>query len=227
MNMPYDPEDIYTAEPKLLSLSCFPTLFTPVPPPDYNLIMASNTRYHRVPEQSRLSMESVAVDPEIDVEGLLLLDPVGSDVDDEHDATPKHKFTCHPTAITRIISVLLFIPSLIVLIVANRRRNTSAIIFVAIAIARNILVIFHHIVSRHIHIRIRIEFRDVPIRGRSPRRSCPSWLEQGPAHVLLDLILIGVVLVTTIIATQGSYGWGRYSYNNVVVAGCILAYIGE
>lgn len=232
--MPYNPDDdLYTAEPKLLSthFSCLPVFFpAPVPPPNYDTIM-SNASYHRVPENdmSRVSMSSEPA--EVD-EALLLLDPLSNESNDGDDKAPEHKFVCHPTAFTRLIAIAVFIPAFVLLIVANRRRNLSAIIFIGIAIARNFLVLLHHILSRHI--RIKIEFRHLRSAGavRKPSRTCPTWLKPGPLHLLVDFVLVVVLVITTIIATQGSYGY--YGYNpwyvrtsgNLVVPAVIVSYIG-
>jgi len=227
VNMPYDPDDLYEAEPKLLSIHCFPTFFTPRAPPTYEHIMAANTRYHRVSEEPRVSMQSTTGNADIDA-SLLLLEPTDNDSDDG-DAPPKneHKFKCHPTVFLRLIAVCVLISSFVLFIVSRRPRSVAATIFVCFALVRNILVIFHHIIKRHI--RIRIEFRNRSLRSGSPRKSCPEWLESGPLHLLLDSVLVIVLLITTIIATQGSYGW-RYRYDHrtqLVVPACILAYIGK
>lgn len=230
--MPYDPDDdLYTAEPKLLSthFSYFSVFFpAPVPPPNYDTIM-SNASYHRVPENdmSRVSMSSEPADFD---EALLLIDPLRNESNNGDERSPKHKFVCHPTTFTRLIAIVLFIPAFVLLIVANRRRNLSAIIFVGIAIARNVLVLLHHVLSRHI--RIRIEFRRLHSTGsgRKPSRTCPNWLKPSPFHLLVDLVLVVMLLITTIIATQGSYGYSRGWYGrdlgNLVVPGVILSYIG-
>lgn len=235
VNMPYDPDDLYEAEPKLLSISCFPTFFSPAPaptptpqaPPTYEHIMAGNTRYHRVSEEPRVSMQSTTGNADLDA-ALLLLEPSESGSDDE-DAPPKneHKFKCHPTVLFRLIAVCVLISSFVLFVVSRRPRSVAATIFVCFALIRNILVIIHHIIKRHI--RIRIEFRNRSLRSRSPRNSCPEWLKSGPLHLLLDSALVIVLLITTIIATQGSYGW-RYGYDyrtQFVVPACILAYIGK
>jgi hypothetical protein len=217
--MTFNPNDLFTAEPKLLSLDCFPTLFTPLSPPDYHLIMAGNTRYHRLPEDSRLSMESETGNAEHDAT-LLLLEP-----SDDGNSSPKKesKFTFHPTMIFRLITICLLIPSFVLFILSHRPRSTSAIVFVTLAIVRNILVILHHVISRHI--RFKIEFRNGSSRFPRPRRSCPTWMKQGPLHLLLDLVHVVLLLITSIIATQGSYGWYRSS--RLTVPACILAHIGK
>jgi hypothetical protein len=228
--MPYDPdEDLYTAEPKLLSLdfSCFPVFYAPPAPPDYDLIMAPNTHYHRV-DEARPSMES-SVDLE---EGLLLLDPMGSD-DGNEPSKPEHKFRCHPTLFFRLLTICLLIPSFVLFILSERPRSLSATIFAMIAIVRNALVLLHHCLSRQLKIKFSVELRNRRTRRNGkPSRKCPDWLKQiltvGPLHLLIDLILSGLLLICTIIATSGAYGWhwGRYrGHPNYAVPACILAYI--
>ncbi|KAF8859689.1 hypothetical protein BDZ45DRAFT_725043 [Acephala macrosclerotiorum] len=228
--MPYDPdEDLYTAEPKLLSLdfSCFPVFYAPPAPPDYDLIMASNTCYHRVGE-ARPSMESSA---DLD-EGLLLLDPLGSD-DGNEPPKEQHKFTYHPTLFLRLIAICLLIPAFVLFILSNRPRNLSATIFAMIAIIRNVLVLLHHCLSRQLKIKFSIELRNRRSRrnGKSTRK-CPDWLKQvltvGPLHFLVDLFLCVLLLICNIIATSGAVGWhwGRYGgHPNYTISGCILTYI--
>jgi hypothetical protein len=195
--MPYDPDDLYTAEPKLLSLDCFPVFFSQPAPPDYDLIMANNTHYHRV-EDPRASMESSA--GASDDTGLLLLDPTGSD---DGDAPPsrEHKFSCHPTLFLRLIAVCVLLPSFVICVLVLQPRFLAVTIFICFAIIRNALVVSHHILSRKIRVRFSIELRSRAPRATRPSRSCPEWLKQGPLHLLIDLILVSLLLITTIIAT--------------------------
>jgi hypothetical protein len=83
-------------EPKLLAIDCFPTFFTPPPPPHYQVIMAANTRYHRLPEDNRAPFESPTRDAE------LLLGPLSSG---KNPTAPKkeHKFSYHPTLFLRLV----------------------------------------------------------------------------------------------------------------------------
>lgn len=93
---------------------------------------------------------------------------------------------------------------------------------------RNILVILHYILSKKLRIKFSIEFRNrgEVFKGRDRKRKCPEWLKQGVVHVLLDLVLVTVLLITTIVANSGAYGWWRYYDNNLVVPACVLSYIG-
>jgi hypothetical protein len=200
-------------EPKLLAIDCFPTFFTPPPPPHYQVIMAANTRYHRLPEDNRAPFESPTRDAE------LLLGPLSSG---KNPTAPKkeHKFSYHPTLFLRLVVLGLLIASLILFVIARRPRSLSAIIFICITLARNFLVVFHHFIARFIRIRIELELINGATDPRRPARSCPGWLKQGPIHVALDLILAFILLIV-IIATQGSYHWDRRS----VIPACILAWV--
>jgi hypothetical protein len=80
---------------------------------------------------------------------------------------------------------------------------------------------FHHFIARFIRIRIELELINGATDLRRPARDCPGWLKQGPIHVALDLILALVLLITVIIATQGSYHWDRRS----AIPACILAWV--
>ena len=220
--MPFDPEgDLYTAEPKLLSIDCFPTFFPRPAPPDYDLIMAASTRYHRVdPGELRLSMDASPGDEDL---GVLLLEPHGSD--DEDTSPPnEHRFSVYPTAILRAISICVFTTSFVLLIVGKRTYSIPAIVFIGIAIFRNLLVVIHHIFSKY----LRLEFRNRSRRGRKPSRKCPEWAKQGRLHLLLDLVLVLVLSITTGVATRSPYRYRYYYYENtpVIAAGCILAFVG-
>lgn len=211
--MPYDSYS-EEPEPKLLTLDCFPTFFTPPAPPQYEVIMAANTRYHRLPEDNHASFEAPTRDPE------LLLGPLSGA---ENPAPPKkgHKFSYHPTLFLRLVVVGLLVASLILFVIARRPRSLSAIIFVCIVLVRNVLVVFHSFVARFIRIRIDVELVSRPSDPKKPTRGCPSWLKKGPIHVALDLILAFILLITVIIATQGSYHWDQRS----VVPACILTWV--
>jgi hypothetical protein len=218
--MPFDPEgDLYTAEPKLLSIDCFPIVFTRPAPPDYTLIMAANTRYHRVPEE-RPSIESSTGHEDLDV---LLIDP---NRNDEEDMPPKkeHRFTCHPTFFFRLISVCVFIPSFVLLIVGNRRRSIPAIVFICFALIRNALVVLHHIFSQL----IRLEFRNRSPKPKNCSKNWPGWTKYRRLHLLLDIVLLIVLLVTSILATRAPerYRWYNGERTPEVTAGCILAFVG-
>lgn len=219
--MPYDPDDLFTAEPKLLSLDCFPVLFIqPVLPPDYNIIMSGNTRYHRISEDMRQSMESLS--PEVDA-GLLLLDPTRRDDDDDTPPKKEIRFSCHPTLLFRLIAVCCFVPSFVLFIVRQQPRTIPAIVFVCFAFVRNIFVIIHYICSKQLRINFSIEFRNRSLVSAKPGRSCPGWLKKGIFHVILDIILVFVLLAVTIVI-NGDLRW-LYGSDGVLAA-CILSYIG-
>jgi hypothetical protein len=213
VTMPYDSYS-EEPEPKLLTLDCFPIFFAPPAPPNYEVIMAANTRYHRLPEEDHASFEAPNRDPE------LLLGPLSHR---ENPTSPKkeHKFSYHPTLFLRLIVVGLLIASLVLFLIARRPRSLSAIIFVCIVLIRNILVVFHNFVARFIRIRIDVELIDRPSDPKKPARGCPSWLKTGPIHVAVDLILAFILLITVIIATQGSYYW----YYKSVIPACILSWV--
>ncbi|KAE9362892.1 hypothetical protein N431DRAFT_433594 [Stipitochalara longipes BDJ] len=219
--MPFDPEgDLYTAEPKLLSIDCFPTFFPRPAPPDYDLIMAASTRYHRVPGELRPSMDASPRDEDL---GVLLIDPHASD-DEDTPPSKEHRFSIYPTAILRSLAICVFTTSFVLLIVGKRTRSIAAIVFIGIAIVRNFLVVIHHIFSKH----LRLEFRHRSPRTRKSSRKCPEWVKHGRLHLFLDLVLVTVLFITTIVSTQAPYRYRYYYYENtpVIAAGCILAFIG-
>jgi hypothetical protein len=222
--MPFDPNgDLYIAEPKLLSIDCFP-IFSPRPaPPDYDLIMAANTRYNRVSEERRLSVDSSAGNEDLDV---LLIDPHAND-DGDTPPNKEHRFRCYPTVFTRLTCIILFIASFVLLIIGRRQGAIPAAVFVCIAFVRNIIVILHHIFSKHL--RLRLEFRNRSPRSGKPRKGCPEWAKHGRLHLLLDVVLIIILIITAIIAATQSSNWsyGYYWENTgAVVAGLILDFVG-
>lgn len=225
--MTYDPTDIYAAEPKLLSLSCFPTsLFSVVQPPNYDLIMAS-ARYHRVPEEEnrgRVSLDSSIGDNNVDSE-LLLSDPMRTS--DHHDPPAKqHKFSFHPTLLSRSLAVAVFIMSCILLGSSRRNRNIFALVILSLAIIRNVIVIIHHLFSRKI--RIRIEYRNQRLGFPKSDLKIPGWLKTT-AHILVDILLVVLLIIAGIIATQGSKGWyyWRDPWTSLAYPGCVLLHIGK
>lgn len=182
--MSFDPEgDLYTAEPKLLSIDCFPFLFSRPAPPDYDLIMAATTRYQRVPEENRPSMDSSSGNEDHDV---LLIDPY---INDDGDTPPKkgHSFTCHPTVFFRLVSNCILIISLVLLIVGTRKSAIPAEVFICIVLVRNFLVILHHVFSKYIL--FRLEFRNRSPKAPKRRRCCRSWGKHGRLQLLLDLFV--------------------------------------
>lgn len=232
--MPYDPTNIYTAEPKLLSLSCFPTsLFKVVHPPSYDASLLTivkppsyeimpGPRYQRISEESRgrVSLES-SVGDEIPDSTLLLQDHMRV-ADHDHQAG-QHKFTVHPTAILRLVAVSVHLLSFGLLCASKRPRNLSPEIVIPIAIARNVIVLSQEF-SRHI--RIRVEFRNGSItRGLiKPSAKLPAWLKSGYVSLLIDVVLMTALIITSIIATSGSSGW---YYRRLAVPGCVLMHIAE
>jgi hypothetical protein len=211
--MPYDSYS-EEPEPKLLTLDCFPTFFTPPAPPNYEVIMAANTRYHRLPEGDRASFEAPARDPE------LLL---GSLSAGGNPTPPKkvQKFSYHPTLFLRLVVIGLLIASFILFVIARQSSSLAPMIFVCITLVRNVFVVFHNVVARFIRIRIDFELISRPSDPKKPARGCPSWLEKGLIQVVLDLILVSILLITVIIAEQRSFYWSERS----IIPGCILAWV--
>lgn len=230
--MPYDPDDIFTAEPKLLSLDCFPVLsIRPLSPPEYDLVMAANARYQHLPDANRVSMESQSQDDATDA-SLLLLDPMRSSIEERLQLQhPKksYNFTAHPTLFFRSFAVVLLITSFVMFIVSepDTHRNIPAIILTCFAFVRNILVILHHLLSTTLRIRFSIEFRNRRPRSAKSKRSYPGWLKQGLGHFLLDSVLVMLLLIMTIVSNKAPYIYWRYNgYSGLHLPACVLSYIG-
>lgn len=198
--MTYDPDyNLYTAEPKLLSIACFPTFFpAPISPPNYERIM-SNASYYHVPER-RLMSSSVCSEPADLDEGLLLLDPLGNESESGDDKASGHKFTCYPTIILRLIAILVFSPAFVIYIASG---SLLATIFVGFAIGRNILVISHWILCCYINIRVELKKRDRSTRDIGKlARTCPTWLKPSLFYVILDLAVIVSLIINISIDIQ-------------------------
>ncbi|PVH86296.1 hypothetical protein DL98DRAFT_526829 [Cadophora sp. DSE1049] len=155
--------------------------------------MAGNTHYHRLPEDNRPSLDSTGEDER-------LLDP-SDDNHDDNPTTPKQKqfkYCFHPTLIFRFVAFVLYLSAAITFLVSGRYSTLVAIIFNFLAVARQVLVLLHHILTRFIRVRIRIELRE---SGSSittkPKKKTPAWLLPGFISVGIDLVLAIVVLFTT------------------------------
>ncbi|KAH8750621.1 hypothetical protein F5882DRAFT_420917 [Hyaloscypha sp. PMI_1271] len=183
--------------------------------------MAANTRYHRVPEDCR-SMDSSTRNEDLDV----LL--TGPDANGSEDQPPRneHRFACHPTFFFRLISVCVFLPSFVLLIIGHRQASIPAIVFVSFALVRNFLVVLHHIFSKHV--RLHLEFRNRSPRTRKCSKSWLGWLKHGRLHLLLDMVLLAILFITAILGSRASsrYRWYNGERTPEAAAGCILAFVG-
>ena len=156
--------------------------------------MAGNTHYHRLPEDNRPSLESTGEDER-------LLNPN----DDNHDDNPtspkqkKFRYCFHPTLIFRFVAFVLYLSAAITFIVSGRSHTIPASVFAFIAVGRQVMVLLHHMLTRFIRIRIRIELRE---SGSSittkPKRKVPMWLLPGFFQAAIDVVLALVVLFTSI-----------------------------
>ncbi|KAK0105275.1 hypothetical protein ONS95_004340 [Cadophora gregata] len=178
--------------------------------------MAGNTAYHRLPEDNRPSLDSTGEDER-------LLDP-RDDNRDDNPTTPKQKqfkYCFHPTLIFRFVSFVLYLSAAITFLVSHRSSALPAIIFGFLALGRQALVTLHHLLTRFIRVRIRIELRE----GRSsinakPKKKTPTWHLPGIISVAIDLILAIVVIATTAAVNHQST-W----YYGDVLGGKIVAFI--
>ncbi|KAH7390163.1 hypothetical protein BKA64DRAFT_645090 [Cadophora sp. MPI-SDFR-AT-0126] len=180
--------------------------------------MAGNTHYHRLPEDNRPSLESTGEDER-------LLDP--SNDDDNHDDDPtspkqkQFKYCFYPTLIFRFVAFVLYLSAAITFTVSGRSHTLPAIIFTFIAVGRQVMILLHHILTRFIRVRIRIELRE---SGSSittkPKKKVPVWLLPGFVQAAIDVVLALVVLITTIVIPH-HYTW----YYGDTLGGKIVAFI--
>ncbi len=150
--------------------------------------MAGNTRYHRLPEDARPSMDSAGEDER-------LITP-----NDGHDTptSPKKKefrYSFHPTFFFRFVAGVLFLTSAIQFVISHRRHSIPIGIFNFIALGREIWVLLHHFLTRYIRVRVRIELRGSESSiSTQPKKKLPSWLLLGFVQVAIDLFLVPFII---------------------------------
>ncbi|KAH6705139.1 hypothetical protein DL95DRAFT_524244 [Leptodontidium sp. 2 PMI_412] len=180
--------------------------------------MAGDTRYHRLPEDNRPSLDSTGEDER-------LLDPRGDNHDDA-PTSPKQKtfkYCFHPTILLRFVSAVLYLSAAIVFLVSNRHNSIPGSIFAFIAMGRQVWVLLHYLLTRFIRVRVRIELRQ---SGSSittkPKKKLPSWLLLGFVQVAIDVILAILALATAIPIPH--YDIWYYAYGPVL-GGKIVVFI--
>jgi hypothetical protein len=205
-----------------------------IPPPKYhpfpNLLplldpiflldkMAADHPYHRLPEDNRPSMDSLPGDDQ----RLLDTDPV-----DDDPAPPKKcyslKFSYHPTAWIRLLVLCLYICAFVIFIVSRHGRAIPAVVFLALAILRNIHVLYSHLIG-HSPIRIHVEIvgQKPATRASKPKAKRRYRLKQ---QLAIDWFLIICLIVTSCIARIGSRRYGWYPYlPDLIIPGCIICWI--
>jgi hypothetical protein len=203
----------------------FPTILPIVDSSFFSEKMAADTPYHRLPEDSRPSMDSIPGDDQ----RLIDPDPL---YDDDEPAPPKKgsfnfKLTYHPTFYLRLLALCLFISAFGIFIAASGYSNSiPSIVFLSFAILRNIIVLYFHLVG-HSLIRIHVEIVGRPTSTSSshPKEWRPSVLHRRLFQVAIDWILIGVLIVTTITAKFSERRWYYFGHSNLVLTACILSWI--
>ncbi|KAL2062275.1 hypothetical protein VTL71DRAFT_6541 [Oculimacula yallundae] len=176
--------------------------------------MAGTTRYHRLPEDTRPSLDSTGEDAH-------LLD-ARSDTPHDNPTTPKKKefkYCFHPTIYLRFVAFALYLSSAIVLIISGRRMSVAAGVFAFIAMARQIWVLLHHILTQFIRVRVRIEFRE----SRSsittkPKKRVPAWLLLGFVQVGIDVIVAVLALSTAaVVPHHNTWYYGETLSGKIVL----------
>lgn len=179
--------------------------------------MAANTRYYRLPEDNRPSMDSIPDDER-------LLGPV-SEVSDELTSLRNQKeiiFSYHPTFIIRLINLIFLTIGLAFFIVSRQRRAIAAIVFTSFALLRNFLVLFQHLIGRWIQFRVEI----VGNSSYTLQGKAPSWLKRGRIQVAIDLVITLGLLIAVPIAYNHGHGDNYYrGMPQRAVEACILGFI--
>ncbi|KAH7312071.1 hypothetical protein BKA65DRAFT_558694 [Rhexocercosporidium sp. MPI-PUGE-AT-0058] len=180
--------------------------------------MAGDTRYHRLPEDNRPSLDSAGEDER-------LLDP-REDTHDDDPTSPKKKqlkYSFHPTLLFRFVSFVLYLAAAIVFLVSRRQASILGAIFAFIAMGRQTWVLLHHLLTRFIRVRVRIELRQ---SGSSittkPKKKVPAWLLLGFVQVAIDVLLVSLALGTTL-PIPHHYMW--HGYFGPVLGGKVVAFI--
>lgn len=173
--------------------------------------MAGTTRYHRLPEAEDDSRPSLDV-PDEDAR---LLDPSADNTSEP--SLPKKKlgwnYSFHPTFFLRLLVLIMLIIDVALFIASRADKTIFIIIIMFIAIVRNLLVLIHHLLTRVISIRIRIELRRTGSSISAKKSTWPKWLSgRGAVEVGIDLVLIALLFGATGNAMNGSYN--GYWYRN-------------
>lgn len=174
--------------------------------------MAGKTQYHQLPDDNRPSLESIPGDEE------RLLNPLE---DELYESPPKKRtefnFSHHPTFFLRLLNVCLLSISLSFFIVTEQNNGIAAIVFICLALLRNVLIVFRHFMSRWVHFRIELV-------GSSKRTGrLPAWLKKGAIQVIIDLLLFTTLIITVSVASKPDYWWRRNT--GLLLPGCILGWI--
>lgn len=160
--------------------------------------MAEATRYHRLPEDNRPSMDSDSV---VDDEERALIGPFDNELASLKQRSKDCKFTWHPTVLTRLIALALLSTGLAFLIVSRQQISIAAIVFVCIALARILLILLHHLFSYFIHVKI--------VQTSTSTSAQPRNLLSKPAqsriHVVLDLLIALPLVITASVAIRKNY----------------------
>lgn len=165
-------------------------------PPKYQE-MAENTRYHRLPEDNRPSMDSDSIVSD-EERALINIDPFDNELASLKQESRGCKFTWHPTVLTRLISLSLLSTGLAFLIVSRQQKSIAAIVFVCIALARLILVLLHHLFGSF----IRIKIVQTPLSTSTRPRNGLSKPSLSRFQVALDLLIALPLVISASVAIR-------------------------
>ncbi|KAH8799788.1 hypothetical protein F5884DRAFT_117157 [Xylogone sp. PMI_703] len=177
----------------------------------------AGARYHILPEEGRPSTDSMADDSE------RLLGPINI----SSPSTPKKPFTIsyHPTFILRVIIVALLVTTFALYITSRNGFAIPAIIFLGIAIARNVLVLLGHF-GEFVKIRINVEIvgREVGAGGRCREaRKKFRGLGKRSIQLAIDALLIIILTITSAVTFSNIDHW--WYYGGYVVPGSITCWV--
>jgi hypothetical protein len=131
----------------------------------------------------------------INEDSRLITSVINSDDSPPSQNKKEFKYRFHPTFYFRLVASILFLTTAIQFLVSHRQHGVAAGVFNLIAFGREIWVLLHHLLTRLVRVRVRIELRatrssiSVP-----PTKRLPSWLLLGAVQAALDLVIVPLVI---------------------------------
>jgi len=179
--------------------------------------MAESSRYHLLHGDNRPSLDSLAGDDE------RLLGPA----EDEPISPTKgrgFRFSFHPTSYLRSLIFILHTISFAFFIVAHRKSAIPAILFTSFAMVRNLSVLLHHGVARHIH--FHVEFVGTSRSNRLPKvPALRHSIKKEWVQVAIDLFIIGLLIIAIPIALKANRGHYYWRRPTLLLEGCVLGWV--
>jgi hypothetical protein len=162
-----------------------------------------------------------------DCQRLLDTDPLYDDDSPPPKKGHNLKFSYHPTSYIRLVVLCLYISAFAVFIASKHGKAIPAIIFLGLAILRQITILYFHLIG-HCFIRIHIEIvgRKASTRNSKPKGERPDWLKQRRIQLAIDWLIIISLIITSCIAQISDHRYRWYSWlPSLVMPGCIICWV--